>query len=160
MSSPEAASFFLSVLSGFDESAPAVAVLPARYIQLMWGWNTVFKTKAARLAAMAYDPLFEEDADQALLRLTAAPPGKAWKRCSTGCWRVLYERHVQMLTLAMTNEIERAPALAHLPAGLSVDQQRTGLALMFLLRMKLPWAPALADEPFDLAQAPACLVRQ
>jgi len=157
---PEADHFFHSVLSGFDANAPAVGISPARYIALMWAWNEVFKAKAARLDAMGYDPLFEEDADKALLRLTSAAPGKAWKRCSTGCWRVLYERHVQMLTLAMTNEVERSPALAFLPAGLSDDQQRTGLALIFMLRMKLPWAPALRNEPFDLGQTPACIARQ
>jgi len=156
---PEADSFFHSVLSGFDADAPAVGISPARYIQLMWEWNAVFKGKAARLAALGYDPLFEEHADKALLRLTAADPSKAWKRCSTGCWRVLYERHVQMLMLAMTKEAERATFLTHLPAGLDEERQRTGLALICMLRMKLPWAPAMRSEPFDLAQTPACIAR-
>ena len=160
MACPEADSFFLSVLSGFDENAAPSGVSPARYLQLMWDWNGAFKAKAARLAAMAYDPLFEEDADQALLRLTSAAPAKAWKRCSTGCWRVLYERHTQMLMLAMTNQAEGVGALALLPAGLNEEQQRIGLALTFLLRMKLPWQPAPRNEPFDLAQAPACITRQ
>jgi len=156
---PEADSFFHSVLSGFDANAPAVSISPARYLWLMWEWNAVFKAKAARLAALSYDPLFEEDADKALLRLTSASPAKAWKRCSTGCWRVLYERHVQMLMLAMTNQAERATMLVQLPAGLDDDQQRTGLALIFMLRMKLPWAPAMRSEPFDLVQTPACIAR-
>ena len=160
MPCPEADSFFLSVLSGFDENAAPSAVSPARYLQLMWPLNAAFKSKAARLATLAYDPLFEEDADQALLRLTSAMPAKAWKKCSIGCWRVLYERHTQMLMLAMTNDAEGARSLTQLPAGLNEDQQRTGLALTFMLRMKLPWPPALGSEPFDLAQAPACVVRQ
>ncbi len=156
----EADSFFHSVLSGFDANAPAVGISPARYIQLMWAWNDVFKAKAARLATLGYDPSFEEDADKALLRLTSATLAEAWRGCSTGCRRILYERHIQMLMLAMTKEAERATFLTHLPAGLDDDQQRTGLALIFMLRMKLPWAPALGNEPFDLAQAPACVAGQ
>jgi hypothetical protein len=137
----EARDFFEDALKAPLETLTPVAISPAEYCDLMWVWNDVFRPKAAMLASMPYGDAFEDEADRAICALIDAPPEIGWIGCSPGCWRVLVERHSQMLAVATANLAAGIERLTYLPLGLSRGQQRVALALLFLLQMKLPLPP-------------------
>lgn len=110
-----------------------------RYLEIMWPLNDIFRARLADLRMIPYDSSFEPDADEAIRNL-ATDPSSAWSNLSDGTWRVLLERHLQMFEVARTN-IMIGRHLMTLPPGpgMSDDELRVGIALFWLLEMKLPF---------------------
>lgn len=113
-----------------------------RYMEIMWPLNDMFRSCLHRINVLPYDAAFEVEADEAIDRMQK-DIATAWQGLSDGAWRVLLERHTQMIVVALANQRERNPLLT-LPPGppLSDEELRIGLALYFLHRMKLPHPPA------------------
>lgn len=112
-----------------------------RLIELFWPLNDMFRARLPELRSLPYDEAFEGEADAALIAFSERPDASAWASISPGAWRVLLERHQQMLVLAVANEKAGNPMCA-IPAGAEEADQRIGLMLIWLLRMKLPFPPA------------------
>lgn len=110
-----------------------------RYLKIMWPLNDMFRARLPIIRAIPFDPTFEPEADEAIRNL-AKDPASAWSNLSDGTWRVLLERHLQMIDLALAN-IRAGKHLMTLPPGpgMSDDDLRVGLALFWLLEMKLPF---------------------
>mgnify|MGYP000904712752 FL=1 len=110
-----------------------------KYLEIMWPLNDMFRAKLATIRTVPYEPSFESEADDAIRNL-ANNPSDAWSNISDGAWRVLFERHLQMMELAREH-IRIGKHLMTLPPGpgLTDDELRVGLALSWLLQMKLPF---------------------
>jgi hypothetical protein len=110
-----------------------------RYLKIMWPMNDMFRARLLSIRAIPYDSTFESEADDAIRNL-ANNPSEAWSNISDGAWRVLLERHTQMLAVAMANMIADKPLMTLPPGpGLTDDDLRVGLSLFWLLEMKLPF---------------------
>jgi hypothetical protein len=112
-----------------------------RLVELFWPLNDMFRARLRELRSLSYDPAFEAEADAALIAFSERPDAGAWSSISPGAWRVLLERHQQLLEVALLNEAAGNPVTS-LPRGLSEDDQRIGIMLLLLLRMTLPFPPA------------------
>lgn len=110
-----------------------------RYLQIMWPLNDMFRARLKDIRAISYDSSFESEADEAIRNL-ANNPSDAWSNVSDGAWRVLLERHLQMFEVALAN-IMAGKHLMTLPPGpgMTDDDLRVGLSLLWLLHMKLPF---------------------
>lgn len=110
-----------------------------RYLEVMWPLNDMFRARLPVIRVIPFDPAFEPEADEAIRNL-AKTPSSAWSNLSDGAWRVLLERHLQMFEVALAN-ISADRHLMTLPPGpgLTDDELRVGLALFWLLEMKLPF---------------------
>lgn len=110
-----------------------------RYVEIMWPFNDMFRSRLHDIRTVPYSAQYESEADAAITRL-AESPDTAWVGVSDGAWRVLLERHIQMNIVALANEAAGNPLMT-LPPGpdLSEDDLRVGLALLWLLKMKLPF---------------------
>lgn len=108
-----------------------------RYLQIMWPLNDMFRARLASIRGIPYDSKFELEADDAIENLVDNP-SDAWSNISDGAWRVLLERHTQMIELAIEH-IRIGKHLMTLPPGpgMSDDDLRVGLSLFWLLRMEL-----------------------
>lgn len=113
-----------------------------RYMEIMWPLNDMFRARLHEIRTLPYDAAFEAEADAAIGRM-ADDAAEAWTGLSPGAWRVLLERHLQMLAVAAANMAAGNPLMT-LPPGppLSEGDLRVGLALTWLLRMKLPFPEA------------------
>lgn len=110
-----------------------------RYLEIMWPLNDIFRARMHEIRAFPYSPNFEAEADEAISGLVDNP-SSAWENISTGAWRVLLERHAQMIEVAIANMIAGNPLIALPPGpGLTDDELRVGLALLWILKMKLPF---------------------
>src|SRR4051812_10391099 len=74
-------------------------------VEALWPMNDVFHKYHDQISAIAYSPEFEAEADQAL---AAHAHGQFWtiSSPSAGAWRVLMERHIQSMTLALANYVQ------------------------------------------------------
>lgn len=110
-----------------------------RYLEIMWPLNDLFRPRLHEIRALPYDPEFEAEADAAIERMAEDAAG-AWAGLSPGAWRVLLERHLQMLVVATAN-MAVGNRLMTLPPGppLTDEELRVALALLWLLQMKLPF---------------------
>ena len=111
-----------------------------RVVELLWPLNDMFRARWEKIRHLPYIAGFESHADAAIRAFAEAPGAGTWAALPNGVWRVLLERHQQMIAVALANEAAGNPVIS-LPAGLSEDDQRIGLMLLFLLEMKLPWPP-------------------
>lgn len=148
--------YFEKVLGvGWDTSEP-LPVSPERVMELLWPLNEVFRPRYERLKLLPYRQEFETAADAALLQYAKTCSAESWGMLSDGIWRVLLERHHQIMLVAMTNMAAGTPSLTPLPPGLTEEQERTGVMLSFFHQMKLLW------PPFDMSgmQLPAGAHRQ
>jgi hypothetical protein len=101
-----------------------------RYMELMWPLNDVFRIRLHEIGSLTYDASFETEADSAIAALPENP--SAWQAASPGAWRVLLERHVQMLEVALANALIGNPLITFPPGpALSDDEWRTGLMLLW-----------------------------
>ena len=147
-----ALAYFESVLGRPLEGVAPVSVSGWRVVQILWPLNAIFRPHIARIGTMKYRPAFEAEADKAIEAFVAKPEAAAWAGISPGAWRVLLERHQQMLVVAMANEAKGNP-LTKLPQGLPGSAELPGVMLLFLHSMKLPWPPEDRSK-LDLPDGP------
>lgn len=109
-------------------------------VEALWPLNEVFRPHLAQVRSLPYDAAFESEADAAIKDTTMAAWPPQWEDLSAGVWRVLFERHIQAILVAATNEAAGNP-LMPVPARLP-ETALTGAAMIFLMhKMKLPWPP-------------------
>ena len=139
--------FFRRCLGEDWESAPMARITSSQVAELLWPLGEVFRPRLAEIRALKYDPKFAAAADSALDDWATNLDITVLAQAPLGVLRVLYERHTQMLLVAMQNEKAGNMALTVLPHGLSADQQPIALALAMLRGMKLPYPPSDPTRP-------------
>ena len=114
-----------------------------RLVELLWPLNDMFRARLSEFAHLPYDADFEAEADEAIRGYAQTPEAGAWRHLSPGAWRVLLERHQQLIVVAMANEHAGNPMLT-LPGLGRMEETalRAGLMLFWLLGMKLPFPVA------------------
>lgn len=123
------------------------------YSRIMWPLNDVFRARMPEIGALPYEEKFESEADNAIMRMPDDPKD-AWSNLSPGAWRVLLERHTQMLVVATLNEAAGNPLMQFPPGvALSEEDMRVALALFWLLEMKLPF-PVDDRSHYEFPQRP------
>jgi hypothetical protein len=111
-----------------------------RIIELLWPLNDMFRARLHEIRGLPYRAEFEAEADAAIDALETSPNAKSWSTLSPGAWRVLLERHQQVLTAAaMMEATGEGQDTITIPAGLDEDHQRAALMLLWLRGMKLPF---------------------
>lgn len=110
-------------------------------VEILWPLNDMFRPRLREIRSLPYDASFEAAADDAIRAFAETPEAATWKTIPAGAWRVLLERHQQLLVVAMANEAAGNP-MTVMPAGLSQQDRLAGLMLLLLLRMKLPFPAA------------------
>ena len=112
---------------------------PLETMEILWSLNEIFRPKFHRIRSEKYRGAHERKADDAI-REFAHRRGD-WDALPVGTWRVLLERHLQMLTVLAANAASGERVSMTLPRALPEDA-RLGFAMLFwLYRMKLPWRP-------------------
>lgn len=139
----EADTFFSEVIGPDWKSSTPVPVTGEQLVSALWSLNDVFKPKLARIESVRYDAAYESEADDAVIAFIERGPS-AWESCSPGCWRVLMERHKQLITVAMLNDAAGNP-VTFIPDRLPKKHLQHTVMLLLLLRMKLPLP--LTEEP-------------
>ncbi len=144
-----AEAFFRCCLGDGWKESPPVRISGRRAIELLWPLNDVFRQRLHKIQDLEYDPLLEPAADGAIDDLAATLDSDVIGAAPAGVLRVLQERHLQLLVVAVANQ-KAGNTVTQLPSGLSEDQQRAGLALLLLRGMRLLWPPGKApvrDDP-------------
>lgn len=132
-----------------------VAISPWGVIEILWPLNDLFRENIHQIRTLPYDPAFEKEADVAIEQFSRRPGKSGWESLSGRAWRVLLERHQQIMLVAMANEAAGRPSMTRLPHGLPEDAELPALMLLLLHGMKLPYEPEersvleLPDSPPD-----------
>lgn len=108
-------------------------------IRALWPLNAVFRPHLARIRTVKYRSRCEVGADQAIKAFSVSPTAAAWENNTPGVWRVLLERHQQLLTVAALNHGQGNLQFTSLPDGLPDHAVMPGLMLLWLHSMKLPF---------------------
>jgi hypothetical protein len=125
------------------DEVPPIPLSGWDVVTALWPLNDVFRPHIARIRTVRYEARFEPDANAAIEAFAGAPVAETWSDLSAGTWRVLLERHQQMLVVAMANERAGNPVTV-MPPGLSATARLAGAMLLLLHSMKLPFP--LADR--------------
>lgn len=106
--------------------------------EALWPMNAVFAAHRAQIGSIAYVASFESEADEALASLAR---GRAWtlNTPSPGAWRVLMERHIQSLMLAMANAVAGNSQVIPVPSKLPSTSYKLAAMLFLQWSMKLPF---------------------
>lgn len=131
--------FLEAILNAPIETAEPEPLSGWQVICALWPINERFRPRFEHLRSLPYNPAFEAEADQALEHW-AKHPGDAWADRSAGCWRVLLERQMQAITLAVVNQAAGNPVM-FVPRGLPTSDRTMAAALFLLHAMQLPWPP-------------------
>lgn len=126
-------------------------------VEAVWPLNERFRPNIHQIRSMAYDPAFEQEADQAIEAMVLRDDD--WGTVSAGAWRVLLERQQQGIIVALLTERNGTPLMSE-PEGLR-PEHRPGVVAAFLLHSTpLPW-PAEDRSTFALpvGAVPASLRR-
>ena len=121
-----------------DNADPAT-LSPFEAAEVLWPLNDVFRPRMATIRAMPYDPTHEAGADRAVRDFAYSPTGSVWEGLADGVWRVLLERHTQLLMVVTANMVNGSPVFATVPAAFPQSARIGWLALRYLYRMELPW---------------------
>ena len=107
-------------------------------VDILWPLNEVFRSVIHRIRTIKYDKRFESDADQAIETFVRSGDVGVWQDLPGETWRVLLERHAQIVTVALANEMQHN-SVTVLPEGLPVHAQLCGIMLLLLHSMTLPF---------------------
>lgn len=132
---------FLEQMTGLsaEEWIPAPRT-PWQLAEALWPMWDTFRPRAQRLKVLPYLRRHEQAADEAIIDFAVS--GQEWTDAlPAGVWRVLLERHMQMLTVCMLNEGVIGGFTWHLPAQLPAEYETRAAVLEWWLRMKLPFPP-------------------
>ncbi|MGE4219257.1 MAG: hypothetical protein AB7G39_07395 [Alphaproteobacteria bacterium] len=143
----EAAAYFELCLDRPVDEIGFYGIVPRQVVELLWPLNDLMYDQGAGVLPLRYHSLFEPEANEAILAYIEYPDPRTWSRLSRGCWRVLLERYLQLMTVALARVLVDIP-IASLPNGLDDDQRRLGLMLQLMLRMTLP-LPIVDRLPFE-----------
>lgn len=110
-------------------------------VEIVWPLNDFFRPKWHQINTLRYPSNFEKAANDAIERFVLNPGQKTWENLEAGVWRVLLERHQQLIQMAIANEIAGNTVITHIPNGLQQIEKLCGIMLLLLHSMKLPWPP-------------------
>lgn len=118
----------------------AEAVTGWQVVQLLWPFLDLLYHRVPAVAAMPYCADFEAEADAAI-DAWSGDEADTLTGLSDGAWRVLLERHLQLLDVALAGDAVESP-LMRVPRGLTLGEQRAHVARELLARRSLPWPAA------------------
>lgn len=130
--------YFESVLGPVDKRRTR-QLSPMEFIEALWPLNDIFKPHIEQIATVRYRPRFEAQANEAIERFVAIPKMETWANLSPGVWRVLLERHRQMIDTAVANDGAGNINFAPIPDSLPDDCLLPALMLLWLHSMELPF---------------------
>jgi hypothetical protein len=109
--------------------------------------NDMFRARFKEISSLPYSTRFEQEADAAIESWAYDFNAESWNKISPGAWRVLLERHSQAIMAASLGLVS-GNFVIEIPAGLTEDQKRGALVLVWLHGMKLlfPVADRSRDE--------------
>ena len=123
------------------EYAEPHPISPLETLSILWSLNDVFRPRLLELRAQQYSVGHETAADRAIVHFAREPGADAWAELPAATWRVLLERHEQMLMTVAANHLSGRREFMAIPLGLP-ESARLGFAMLFwLYGMKLPWPP-------------------
>lgn len=128
--------YFCAVLDSDLQNVEPEVVTGWAVIEALWPLNELFRPHAVRIRSLRYDRSFERAADEAIVAFAERPHSATWDDLSPGAWRVLLERHQQLLVVAAANEAAGIP-FTRLPRGLPEWARMPGLMLLLMHSMKL-----------------------
>lgn len=108
-------------------------------LEVLWPLNARFRPHLAQIGSVAYAAAFEPEADEAIQALVLVDDD--WSGVSPGAWRVLLERHIQLLFIAQ-QLAAAGSVMTRVPSGLAKHHQARIAIADLLHAMKLPLAPA------------------
>ena len=119
-------------------------------VETVWPLNEIFRPFLTRIRTVKYDERYEAAADAAIEKYVQSQSAKTWDDLPAEVWRVLLERHQQLIIVALANEKEGNPVTI-LPSGLPASARLGGIMLLLLHGMKLPW-PAEDRSQFEFPE--------
>lgn len=138
--------YFESILGKPLSQFPPMPVSGWEVVEILWPLNEIFRPLLYRIRSIRYDERFESAADKAIEKYIKLNNfKKAWDGLPGEVWRVLLERHIQLLAVALANEMAGNPVTV-LPPGLPDSARLSGIMLLLLHGMKLPWPPEDRSE--------------
>ena len=154
-----AISYFERFLDKPFEQAEANPIFGWKLVEILWPLNDIFRPNIEQIKTIKYREKFEKRADRAIEKFAYNPHPKTWSGLEPGTWRVLLERHQQLIAVALANELEGNPVTI-LPSGLPLNSQLGGVMLLLLHSMTLP-GPAGDQSHLELpdGESPASLTR-
>jgi hypothetical protein len=140
--------FFVVATGEPEDQWGALALSPWDLIEALWPLNDVFRPHMARLKTVPYSAGHEMAADAAVLAF-AEKGAVAWTPLNAAVWRVLLERHTQMLMTCTANAKAGREVMWTIPAQLPGALRTRAAVLEWWLRMTLPF-PVLEGEHLQL----------
>lgn len=133
---------YLESRLGVDlDSVKPIPLTGWQVVEILWPLNDVFRPHLHAVRRLSYQPDFEDDADRAIETFVLQGNPKAFSGYRPETWRVLLERHQQMLMVALANEAA-GNHVTYLPAELQDDARLPALMLALLHEMELPFPVA------------------
>ena len=99
--------YFERVLGRPLEQIQPVPVTGWEVVEIVWPLNEVFRPFLSRIRTVKYDNRFEATADKAIEAFVNAQRLETWKELPGDTWRILLERHQQLIVVALANEAQR-----------------------------------------------------
>lgn len=131
--------YFESVMGKPLDQIPPVSFSGRDVAEIVWPLNEVFRPFLTRIRTISYDPKYEAAADNAIERYVKNPVLATWNNLPGGVWRVLLERHQQLIMMAFASDIAGNTKFTSLPLGLPENARLGGIMLFWLHGMKLPF---------------------
>ncbi|WP_156000307.1 hypothetical protein [Thioalkalivibrio sp. ALMg9] len=101
--------------------------------------NEIFRPHIHKIRTIPYRSRAEKAADRALEHFAWAPESTTWAEINGSTWRVLLERHQQILVMASALEARGERVMTHLPDALPDGARLPALTLLWLHGMQLPF---------------------
>ena len=123
------------------DEMPPVPLTAWEVLEILFPLNDIFRPQLEEIRATRYCAHYEWWADAAIEDFAAHPVAEAWHNLSPCVWRVLLERHQQMLVLAGANLSQGLPVFTVIPRGLPQRAYLPVMMLLWLHSMELPCPP-------------------
>lgn len=129
-------------VTGLDmDSMTHVPISPMEALEIFWGLNDIFRKALPKIKDLAYSSEYETKADEAIEAFAKRPVEKTWGKYPPPVWRVLLERHQQLLVTILANEAANQENFGIIPLQLPNEAKLPFLMLFWLHQMKLPQPP-------------------
>ncbi len=136
-----AISYFESVMGRPLQQVPPVSVSGMGMVEIIWPLNEMFRPFLTCIRTIKYDSKYEAAADKAIELYVKNPGPSIWDSLPGEVWRVLLERHNQLIVTGMANEAAGNKKFTSLPLGLPESAKLGGVMLLWLHSMPLPFPP-------------------
>lgn len=142
--------YFEEILGKPLQNITPIPVTGWEVVEIVWPLNEIFRPFMTRIGTIKYDARYEAAADEAIEKYVRNQSAKTWEKLHGEVWRVLLERHLQLMVVAIANERAGNPVIVF-PSGLPASARLGGIMLLLLHGMKLPW-PAEDRSQFEFPE--------